>query len=491
MKWAVWRGRDPWLLLVIAAFIVSRLGYSLAGVRFDVLAMEHGWYILDLNLLRTNLLQSLLYMHIQPPLQNLYIGVVLKLFPERWALVFHLSYLALGFLGGLALYLTQKRLGVPPALASLLTVLYLISPASILYENWFHYTYPVAMLLLGAAFFLIRFLQEGRWRDGFAFFGLLAAVGLIRSTYHLVWLLGVAAMLALFAGRLRRRALLAALLPLLLVAAWYGKNLVVFGQFANSTWMGLNLAKATIFMIPSGARQEMVANGELSEIVLLDTFLPLEAYERFIQPAPPTGIPVLDQRRNTFGEPNYNHIAYLQVSQLYLQDALTVVLEHPAIYRSGLLFAWEICYRSPTDYIFIADNRQQIAGINALYDRFYYGKFGGLLRELLPDDFLEYVDLGRLSYFSLLNLLLAAGLGVWSFWRLAFGKAEMDRAALLAVLFVCVTIVFTILVSNTLEASENNRYRFESEPLAVMAMGYLWGGVWRRLRVGKSRQPGV
>lgn len=77
-----WCRRHKWLLAVIAAFLLSRLGSYLAGVRFDMTPLEEFWQYLDVNLLRSRLLESLWYLHSQPPLYNLYLGLVLKLTPN-------------------------------------------------------------------------------------------------------------------------------------------------------------------------------------------------------------------------------------------------------------------------------------------------------------------------------------------------------------------------------------------------------------------------
>ena len=84
------------LLYVIIAFIVSRLLYLWAGVRFDQSSLDHFWQYIDISLLQHNLGQSIWYLHSQPPLYNLFLGCVLKLSPQHTALDFQLAYLTSG-----------------------------------------------------------------------------------------------------------------------------------------------------------------------------------------------------------------------------------------------------------------------------------------------------------------------------------------------------------------------------------------------------------
>ena len=135
------------LASVITVFILSRLIYYCVGIRFDATPLAHFWQYIDINLLSNNLLQSLYYLHSQPPLFNLFLGLALKFFANHLELVFTVAYLLLGLLFTGSLYLLMHKLGVPDKLNILLAALYIISPAVVLYENILFYTYPIVALL--------------------------------------------------------------------------------------------------------------------------------------------------------------------------------------------------------------------------------------------------------------------------------------------------------------------------------------------------------
>ena len=67
------------LMWLIAAFVISHIVYYAMGVRFDETSPLTFAQYLDEALLKHNLLESLLYLHSQPPLFNLFLGIVLTI----------------------------------------------------------------------------------------------------------------------------------------------------------------------------------------------------------------------------------------------------------------------------------------------------------------------------------------------------------------------------------------------------------------------------
>ena len=65
-------------LALAASFAAAHLIYYALGVRFDNTSLAWYWQYLDPELLKSRLLESVFYMHSQPPLFNLFLGAVLK-----------------------------------------------------------------------------------------------------------------------------------------------------------------------------------------------------------------------------------------------------------------------------------------------------------------------------------------------------------------------------------------------------------------------------
>ena len=238
--WLVQDWRVPTLF---GLFVVSRIAYRLAGIGFDTRSTWRTWIFLDGRFLEADLFESIANLHSQPPLFNLFYGLVLHLPDSLQKPVYTLTFVALGALLTYSLYALSSGLGVNRNLAFGATLVFIVGPTNVLYENWFHYAYPVAVLLCASGLFLLLFFRTQHRRWAVAFFVVLALVLLTRSSYHLVFLLAVVALVA-WASQLRaRQVVLIAALPVLVVVLWYGKNLAMFDTFSSSSWLGMNLAR--------------------------------------------------------------------------------------------------------------------------------------------------------------------------------------------------------------------------------------------------------
>jgi 4-amino-4-deoxy-L-arabinose transferase-like glycosyltransferase len=142
---------------------------------------------IDPNLLMNKLFQSIYYLHIQPPLFNLFLGIVLKLFPNNYTLAFNLIYLICGLILAISFFSIATRLGMSNKLGAILAVLFIISPSCVLFENLLYYTYPCATLLCLSALFLHKFLDTSKLRYGGIFLILLSIIVLTRSLFHIIW----------------------------------------------------------------------------------------------------------------------------------------------------------------------------------------------------------------------------------------------------------------------------------------------------------------
>jgi hypothetical protein len=329
--------RQLGLIAVVAIGILSRLVYRARGVRFS--ADPVGYYIqfLDPELLRHDLLRSLFYMRDQPPGFNGFVGVVLKLFPLHYAEAFGVIYFALGLLFGVMLYTLMVRLGVRVWLAALVTILFVDSPITMLYENWLFYTFPLAVMLCGSALFLHRWLVTRRFADAVTFFSLLAVLVLWRNLFHPLWMLAVVAALVAAERAHRRQLALAALGPVLVVCALLVKHVVVFHAiFQGRPIQQMNLAALTSMRLTDAERARLIR-----EHVLTISDVPITAgpngFRRYVTTPPKTGIPVLDQEYKPHsGYPNWNSSIFVPVGELYGADARWALLHRPGVYLDAV-----------------------------------------------------------------------------------------------------------------------------------------------------------
>ena len=134
-----------------ALFIASRLLAYGAGVQFDLEPLQYFWQYLDPQWLSNELWQSLYYQHSQPPLFNLFIGLVIQ-FPEAW---WHWLFAGCFYLCSLfiyaSLYSLLRSVGASAVIAFVIASIFILSPEALLYENMLFYTWPVAALILAMA----------------------------------------------------------------------------------------------------------------------------------------------------------------------------------------------------------------------------------------------------------------------------------------------------------------------------------------------------
>jgi hypothetical protein len=327
-------------LATTAAFIVSRVVLQSLGVSFNAEALDWYWQVLDPALLRNGLAESLFFLHVQPPLFNLVIGGAAGLFQDPAPLLAW-GWAAVGLALMLTFQATLRRLGWPVVPAALAAVACSLSLPWIVYEHWLFYDFPCAALLAFGGYCLLRDRArvDPRWAAGFT--ATLVVLALSRSLFHLVWVIAAAAIFFFTATRdARRRAALWMLVPVLLVVALFAKNAAVFGFFGSSSWLGPSLNKMTVQRLGPDERAEMMREGHISAFAAVVPFSPLEDYEvaagsRFTDGE----VPALGARLRSSGHPNFNHRAFVDVSETQLRDSVAAMKARPDLYRGAVVTA--------------------------------------------------------------------------------------------------------------------------------------------------------
>ncbi len=458
------RRRGPELALLVAfvaSRIVARWGF---GLSFNTAPLTY-WQVLDLPLLRGDLLRSLFYLHSQPPLFNLALGIVLKAVPEALApRVFEAAFLAFGYLGIVGMYALLVELGAPRRAAVAAALVQTLSTTWLVYESWLFYSLPTAVLVTWAAVWLAR-AARGRAGAAVAFAAAVAALSWIRATYQPGWAVAALGIL-LFAVRhaaptVRKGAWGASVAALTLVLAIPAKNELVVGSFTSSTWLGMSLARMTTDRLDEGTRESWIAAGELSPVARVRPFSPLSSYPAELREPPPgtPPHPALVATTTSDGSPNFNHAAYVGIGRAYERGALVVLRQRPAVYLDRVRRALVTWLRPPTDYILVVTLREPLREWDRLHSQLILWssqerRRAGPTLVLLPA----------------VVLFLAALL-----WR---APAERRSLALL-VSFPVLTIAWNFVVGSLVEVEENNRFRVEVEGLVVVL------GSWGLIEVAR------
>ena len=451
--------------ILLLAFIVSRLLYFWAGVRFHGDTFYLGWQFIDPLLLKTDLWRSLFYLHGQPPLLNAFTGIVLQLFPARYTVVFHTVYLFCGIVLLFSVFGLGIKLGFPRWVAVAISVWYILSPVTVIYENWYAYAYPLTTALCFAAYFLFRFVESGKPIDGILFSIPLAIMSLTWGFFHLSWLIlcvGIGAFVLM--KKKRVKSILWLLLAVALVTAWYGKNAIVFGSFTASSWGGMNLSKIVTLHIPGEIRAKWVKQGLISDLGRLPPFRSPDTYLRYFPDTPVTGIPLLDEIEYSTGFPNFHHLVFIEASDQQMQDAIRMIQLAPGRFVRTLMSAAYIFFHSASDYEHVAGIRAPIEGIDTVWNRSFYGQWqkGESFGELGSGSFLfDHVGWGLVIEYGFAFVASCVYL-----WKNRASIVSSPRFTL--VLFMLWNILFVSVAGTILDIGENNRFRFVIDPFVFL-----------------------
>jgi hypothetical protein len=460
--------------LLLALFVVSRIVYYLLGVRFDARPVLNFFQFIDPELLKHRLLESLYYLHVQPPGFNLYTGIVLKLFPDAYPTVFHAIHLALGIGICWFTYYLMTACGVRPWLALTLTSLFIVSPGVVLFENFMLYEYLLVFLLLAAAVALYNFCQHETAIYAVLFFTCLLFLLLLRNHFHLIYIAGAFLLLLGFYQGRRRMLLLSGMVPLLLAFGLYFKNWILFGSFSSSTWLGMNMSTILTHQLTEQEARGFISRGVISPVSLIDAGSPIALYRPYVQMPPKTGIPVLDEEATSTGATNFNNPVFLQIQRYYIRDGLWILRNYPVAYLRSLEAAWFSYFLPTGDFPFFDLNRPRIFGIDRFFNLVFFGQFRyATERKELRVIAGQGGKLGLILYTATFLLIGLPALWLWSIHYLMNGVRRKTIPPPIAVVigFFLFNITYLTGVSNFLSSFENNRYRFQVDAFFVILFG--------------------
>jgi len=473
--------RQPYrkdVVIILLAFILSRVLSALFGIHLEYDALFTYWQYLDTTTLQHNLLRGLWYDHAQPPFFNLILGVVLKTSGNSAPIVFAILLKCISITNGLLL-LTILRRVIPACAASgrptigqalarhaplLITLVYLLSPALIIFESELFYTTFNTMLLLIGAYFVLR-LQDRTpagagpgsrpWKIVVGIFLPLVILCFTRSMYHIVWIGAVGiCLLFVFKKSIAFKPLLTvSIVSTLVVSSWYLKNYMIFGQFSTSTWLGMNFARTVFHDHPTT---------DSTRISTIEPFSPLRYYHAFSDTTRRVAYAGLDDRdlltasKNGYDTlMNLNHVDYLGISQQYMEDSKAYLKQHPGAYLKVVLQSSIMFFAPATRYPYAEEPSRKIKYYDLVYSfnlsQFTSGK--GPRRIALT---LSAIP----KFFIYLCVFYLLGMDIYR-------RKKISPLNL----FILCTISYVFVTSSLVEHYENMRFRYEIEPLFLVLLG--------------------
>ena len=235
-----------------------------AGVRYDDGLLRDAYQLLDVRLLRDQPFTSIFYLHSQPPLFNLFTAAIVRLPGSLVQGALAVLWALAGLATALLLFATMARLGVRTWLGVVIVSLFLVAPETILTESWFFYTQLQMLVTALALFYAHRFAADRRTWDGMLFASSLGVLVLLRSSFHVVLMVLVLAVVWRLLSLSTRQIAAIATVPLLVVGAWSVKNVFVFDSWTNSSWLGMNLSYVAHAGVSQSDCRRLVAEGTVS-----------------------------------------------------------------------------------------------------------------------------------------------------------------------------------------------------------------------------------
>ncbi len=394
VRWRIPRSARAYagLALVGLTFVVSRILYAAEGVTFDASSIPWFSQLLDPPLLQHRLLESLLYLHAQPPFYNLLTGVALKLAPDAPARVLHPFFMLCSLYLGCSANFILLRLRVHFVIAALVAAAITASPPVVLFENWYFYPHLNVTWLVGG----VAWLAASRGRPGVKLLiasGHFAGLVLTRSLFHPLFFVLIGLVVVWLLGRGRRgSALKWFAAPGLLVAAWCLKNELLFDFPGTSSWSSRNFSHAVVSVLEPRLIHKARRHHRFSRAIRTDWFAPGDVnIAVFKLHRHGTGIPALDQITKTTPPhmANFNHFSYPETQRFYADDARTLLVTYPFEFLRALPRTTIPIFFRPVTSSFMDANIGKIPNETAAFNRFEASASahtllgGGLLLALL------------------------------------------------------------------------------------------------------------
>ena len=472
-------------IIILAVFIASRLIFSFMGGAFIAKPLSFAMQYLDPVLLKNDLLQSLFYLHSQPPLFNLMLGLVLKM-SQIPALSYSILFKTAGALIPLALYGTLSAIGVKRLTALLVTIVFMLNPTLILYENLLYYSYIETFYIALAIFSLARWGREKKNSSLALFWTFLLCLGLTRSVFHPVFFLLTGAVITWYLWRRAAakplaetflRSCIIVVIPLILLCS---KNAAVFGFFGTSSWEGMNLWTKVNTFIPEQL-EELHARGIVSTTAIkaeLRAFQPIANYfNAATLKSIPCHCPADCNTTKSTGYPNFNHSGYIIVSQQLLRDALSLIQREPARFLFDTMGSYSLTLWHSSDSVhgLFENNMAVLKKLESAYRFLHFGFWG-------VESKLDAKMWERTIIMSILFAVVYASTII-----LAFKKNDRISPAIMTLCIFCLVIhAYTISVSSIIEFGENNRFRSPVDlAFVVMTAGNIV--MWSGLRSKRSK----
>ena len=426
-------------------------------------------HLLPMEDLRHSLLESILYVHHQPPFFSIYGLALESLFGNAFPVAMYIVHVLMGICMCLMSYVILWRFTRNKTFAFLVSLLLALNPGYFFYEALGLYTMLSAFLILSATYCIVIYQYKKLNRYLYLVVLFINLLILTRSAYHII-ILGPVCLLVLFVVRDKARSLLVRCLFICLLSfGFYAKNLIVYQSFSSSSWLGMGLWRVARDDYDANELTDLYQDGVLTDqlVIWFLTFLPPSAYP---------GYDLVDNGIRVASQDNANNAIYPKINSIYLDNALRLIHHDVWRYLRGAMRAYGLFSCPSSTWNSLEKNlaafpaSHQALSVTMLHMQ-GVSKEAARILGMSPDDFGVCSNL----YFIIPLLMLACPLVLLATCQLRWQRWRKMLRARSALVFIWGMVGYTALVTSLLESGENTRFKFMIEiPLFILiaVVGY-------------------
>ena len=454
-----------------AAWFAVYVLACLTGQRFNTDYLNYGWQLIPWDVLSTDPLRSVFYLHIQPPLWNLFLGTTAWMSPFSDRATLQVLMALIGFAVAWLAAVLGRRLGLSRRVAVIVALIATLHPEVL--KGAFEPTYELATaaLLLAVLIAVSDLTRKENVRRSLVILASTVTVtALTRSLYHPAWAL-VIVVFGLWLMRRRinwKASVLVLSIPVIFMGSWMAKNEVMFGHTTMSSWFGMNLQRAVIPVLPKDDLDEMYAKGQISDIAMIGPFGKYELYENVFEDCVPTRShrSLAEPMRTTDQwSPNFNYQCFLPLYDQAGKDAIAVIKEHPEAWLEGRL--WSLRTTIAVSPIPSESKSEVMTGLDRVFSIARLD-FGGVLSTKgwgtpIYGQLEAHADFGLM----LIPMYLTIGwIGLWQILQ-RLRRKQLSAASTIYVVG-SFTVAFTVIVGALAELGEQSRFRTMIDPIVTV-----------------------
>lgn len=228
------------ITIIFFVFLISRL-ITIFYLELDISNISYGYHLLNIELLKKDLLKSLLYLHSQPYLWNLFNGLIVKIFDGK---IYYISKFFLYYhflLTIVSIFIIRKitlffSLNVTKRIVIIIFVI--LNPAVIFYENIFSYAHTTFCIFTILTYCILQYFKNYNLKYELYIYLLFYLLGSIWLLFQPILLLLISFVIFRFYSKFNKIAFYVFAFFFLLSIAPIIKNKIIFDTFINSSKSG-------------------------------------------------------------------------------------------------------------------------------------------------------------------------------------------------------------------------------------------------------------